>query len=45
MLRKPGKGGTLLLRDSNGVVVTNHATCVNPMAKGLVFKFQAGNFF
>jgi hypothetical protein len=45
LLRKPGKGGTLLLRDSNGVVVTNHATCVNPMAKGLVFKFQAGNFF
>jgi hypothetical protein len=45
LLRKPGKGGTLLLRDSNGIVETNHATYVNPMAKGLVFKFQAGNFF
>ena len=45
LLRKPSKGGMLLLRDSNGVVETNHATCVNPTAKGLVFKFQAGNFF
>ncbi len=33
------------LRDSDGVVETNHAACVNATAKGLVFKFQAGNFF
>jgi hypothetical protein len=44
-LRKPGKGRTLLLRDSDGAVETNHAKCVNPMATGLVFKFQAINFF
>ncbi len=31
--------------DSDGAVETNHAKCVNPKAKGLVFKFQAGNFF
>jgi tRNA/tmRNA/rRNA uracil-C5-methylase (TrmA/RlmC/RlmD family) len=35
----------VLLRDSDGAVETNHATCVNATAKGLVFKFQAGNFF
>ena len=35
----------LLLRDSDGAVETNHATCVNTMAKGLVFKFRADNFF
>jgi tRNA/tmRNA/rRNA uracil-C5-methylase (TrmA/RlmC/RlmD family) len=29
----------LLLRDSDGTVETNHATCVNATAKGLVFKF------
>ncbi len=45
MLRKPGKGRMLLLRDSDGAVETNHATCMNATAKGLVFKFQAGNFF
>ena len=44
-LRKPSKGRTLLLRDSNRAVEMNHATCVNAMAKGLVFRFQAGNFF
>ncbi len=45
MLRKPSKDGMLLLRDSDGAVETNHATCVNTTAKGLVFKFQADNFF
>jgi 23S rRNA (uracil1939-C5)-methyltransferase/tRNA (uracil-5-)-methyltransferase len=35
----------LLLRDSDGAVETNHATCVNAMENGLVFKFQASNFF
>jgi tRNA/tmRNA/rRNA uracil-C5-methylase (TrmA/RlmC/RlmD family) len=45
LLRKPSKGGTLLLKDSDGAVETNHTKCMNAMAKGLVFKFQAGNFF
>jgi tRNA/tmRNA/rRNA uracil-C5-methylase (TrmA/RlmC/RlmD family) len=31
--------------DSDGAVETNHAKYVNPKAKGLVFKFQASNFF
>ena len=44
-LKKPGKGATLLLRDSNGAVETNHTAYVNATVKGLVFKFQAGNFF
>jgi 23S rRNA (uracil1939-C5)-methyltransferase/tRNA (uracil-5-)-methyltransferase len=44
-LKKPGKGATLLLRDSNGVVETNHTAYVNATVKGFVFKFQAGNFF
>jgi tRNA/tmRNA/rRNA uracil-C5-methylase (TrmA/RlmC/RlmD family) len=44
-LRKPSKGKMLLLRESNGAMETNHATCMNAMAKGLVIKFQAGNFF
>ncbi len=44
-LKKPGKGATLLLRDSDGAVETNHTAYVNATVKGLVFKFQAGNFF
>jgi 23S rRNA (uracil1939-C5)-methyltransferase/tRNA (uracil-5-)-methyltransferase len=45
VLKKPGKGATLLLRDSNGAVETNHTAYVNATVKGLVFRFQAGNFF
>jgi tRNA/tmRNA/rRNA uracil-C5-methylase (TrmA/RlmC/RlmD family) len=45
LLRKPSRGRMLLLRDSDGAVETNHAMCVNATAKGLVFKFQADNFF
>jgi tRNA/tmRNA/rRNA uracil-C5-methylase (TrmA/RlmC/RlmD family) len=35
----------LLLKVSDGAVETNHATCVNATENGLVFKFQASNFF
>ncbi len=45
LLKKPGNGAMLLLRDSNGTVEMNHTMYVNAMVKGLVFKFQAGNFF
>jgi tRNA/tmRNA/rRNA uracil-C5-methylase (TrmA/RlmC/RlmD family) len=45
LLKKPTKGATLLLRDSNGVVETNHTAYVNTTVKDLVFRFQAGNFF
>eukprot|EP00579_Thalassiosira_antarctica_P001240 CAMPEP_0201872862 /NCGR_PEP_ID=MMETSP0902-20130614/5481_1 /ASSEMBLY_ACC=CAM_ASM_000551 /TAXON_ID=420261 /ORGANISM="Thalassiosira antarctica, Strain CCMP982" /LENGTH=632 /DNA_ID=CAMNT_0048399271 /DNA_START=157 /DNA_END=2056 /DNA_ORIENTATION=- len=45
LLKKPNKGATLLLRDSDGVVETNHNVYVNTTVKDLVFRFQAGNFF
>jgi 23S rRNA (uracil1939-C5)-methyltransferase/tRNA (uracil-5-)-methyltransferase len=44
-LKKPGNSATLLLMDSNGAVEMNHTVYVNATVKGLVFKFQAGNFF
>lgn len=43
LLKKPNKGATLLLRDSDGVVETNHTAYVNTTVKDLVFQFQAGN--
>jgi tRNA (uracil-5-)-methyltransferase len=45
LLKKPGNGATLLLRDTNGPVEMNHTVYVNATVKGLVFMFQAGNFF
>ena len=48
LLKKPTKGATLLLRDSNnggGVVETNHTAYVNTTVNDLTFRFQAGNFF
>ena len=45
LLKKPTKGATLLLRDSDGVVETDHNVYVNTTVKGLTFQFQAGNFF
>ncbi len=45
LLKKPSKGAMLLLRDSNGAVEMNHTVYVNVKVKGLVFMFQAGNFF
>lgn len=48
LLKKPTKGATLLLRDSNnggGVVETNHTAYVNTTVNNLTFRFQAGNFF
>lgn len=45
LLKKPTKGATLLLRDSDGVVETDHNVYVNTTVKDLVFRFQAGNFF
>ncbi len=44
-LKKPGKGAMLLLRDSNGAVEMNHTMYVNATVKGLVFMFQANNYF
>ena len=44
-LKKPKKGATLLLRDADGVVETNHTKYVDTVVKGLTFRFQAGNFF
>lgn len=45
LLKKPKKGATLLLRDADGVVETNHTAYVTTTVKDLVFRFQAGNFF
>jgi len=45
LLKKPNKGATLLLRDSDGVVETDHNVYVNTTVKDLVFRFKAGNFF
>ncbi|KAL7541343.1 hypothetical protein ACHAXR_010828 [Thalassiosira sp. AJA248-18] len=45
LLKKPTKGATLLLRDSDGVVETDHNVYVNATVKDLTFRFQAGNFF
>lgn len=44
-LKKPKKGATLLLRDADGVVETNHTNYVDTVVNGLTFRFQAGNFF
>jgi tRNA (uracil-5-)-methyltransferase len=44
-LKKPKRGATLLLRDADGVVETNHTQYVDTVVKGLTFRFQAGNFF
>ncbi|KAL3774521.1 hypothetical protein HJC23_004977 [Cyclotella cryptica] len=44
-LKKPSKGATLLLRDAEGVVETNHTEYVDTIVNGLTFRFQAGNFF
>jgi tRNA/tmRNA/rRNA uracil-C5-methylase (TrmA/RlmC/RlmD family) len=44
-LKNPKKGATLLLRDADGVVETNHTQYVNTVMNGLTFRFQAGNFF
>lgn len=47
LLKKPTKGATLLLRDSNngGAIETNHTAYVNTKVNNLTFRFQAGNFF
>jgi tRNA/tmRNA/rRNA uracil-C5-methylase (TrmA/RlmC/RlmD family) len=45
LLKKPKKGATLLLRDADGMVETNHTAYVTTTVKDLVFRFQAGNFF
>jgi 23S rRNA (uracil1939-C5)-methyltransferase/tRNA (uracil-5-)-methyltransferase len=47
LLKKPTKGATLLLRDSNNgdVVETNHTAYVLTTVNNLTFRFQAGNFF
>ncbi|KAL7553055.1 hypothetical protein ACHAWF_016303, partial [Thalassiosira exigua] len=45
LLKKPTKGATLLLRDSDGTVETDHNVYVNTTVRDLVFRFQAGNFF
>mmetsp|Transcript_29895 Transcript_29895/g.62906 ORF Transcript_29895/g.62906 Transcript_29895/m.62906 type:complete len:602 (-) Transcript_29895:51-1856(-) len=44
-LKKPTKGATLLLRDSDGMVETDPKSYVNATVGDLVFRFQAGNFF
>jgi tRNA/tmRNA/rRNA uracil-C5-methylase (TrmA/RlmC/RlmD family) len=44
-LKKPLRGATLLLRDADDVVETNHTHYVDTVVKGLAFRFQAGNFF
>ena len=45
-LKKPTRGATLLLRDAGeGVVETDPNKYVNTRVKGLLFRFQAGNFF
>jgi tRNA/tmRNA/rRNA uracil-C5-methylase (TrmA/RlmC/RlmD family) len=44
-LKKPQRGATLLLRDANGSVETNHTQYADTVVKGLRFCFQAGNFF
>eukprot|EP00956_Cyclotella_meneghiniana_P013591 scaffold19737_cov27-Cyclotella_meneghiniana.AAC.2 len=44
-LKKYKKGATLLLRDANGIVETNHTQYVTTTVKDLTFRFQAGNFF
>lgn len=41
-LRRPSKGATLLLRDSDGKVETDNNVYVNTTVKDLVFKFKAG---
>lgn len=45
LLKKPTKGATLLLRDADGEVETDHNVYVNTTVKDLTFRFQAGNFF
>ena len=45
LLKKPQKGATILLRDADGVVETNHTAYVTTTVKNLAFRFQAGNFF
>lgn len=45
LLKKPTKGATLLLRDADGVVETDHNVYVNTTVKDLAFSFKAGNFF
>ena len=45
LLKKPSKGATLLLRDADGVVETDHNVYVNTTVNNLTFRFQAGNFF
>jgi 23S rRNA (uracil1939-C5)-methyltransferase/tRNA (uracil-5-)-methyltransferase len=44
-LKKPERGATLLLRDADGILETNHTQYVDTVVKGLTFRFQAGNFF
>lgn len=44
-LKKYKKGATLLLRDADGVVETNHTAYVTAVVNDLTFRFQAGNFF
>lgn len=44
-LRRPKKGATLLLRDADQGVVTDHNTYVTTSVSGLNFRFLAGNFF
>lgn len=44
-LKKPKKGATLLLRDADGIVETNHTKYVDTVVNGITFRFQAGNFF
>lgn len=45
LLKKPTKGATLLLRDSDGIVETDNNVYVNTTVKDLAFRFKAGNFF
>ena len=44
-LRRPKRGATLLLRDTNEGVVTDHNQYVTTTVVGLTFRFLAGNFF
>eukprot|EP00586_Coscinodiscus_wailesii_P022639 CAMPEP_0172521048 /NCGR_PEP_ID=MMETSP1066-20121228/292353_1 /TAXON_ID=671091 /ORGANISM="Coscinodiscus wailesii, Strain CCMP2513" /LENGTH=528 /DNA_ID=CAMNT_0013303897 /DNA_START=255 /DNA_END=1841 /DNA_ORIENTATION=- len=44
-IRRPKKGATLLLREANEGVVTDHNTYVTADVGGLTFRFLAGNFF
>ena len=44
-LRRPKRGATLLLRDADEGVITDHNTYVTSTVKGLQFRFLAGNFF